>query len=756
MDQKRWSARRGVSSLGLAHVLGVLACGQAEVGATPEEVHGNLQTEGTNAQALSSGADCAELLERLQDDLLQQVTERAEQARQGADYYYGGGVFIDDVAPAPEAQAAPLSAGADVAVGGGFSETTVQVPGVDEGDFVKAEGDRIYLLHGTSLFVLNAWPANSTEVLGSIAIEGEPADLFVRDGKVVVLSRFYGPLPGQETNSPYYYYYPSYAKLTLLDAASGTPQVLRESYVEGNYGSSRRHDGVVRAIIQQGSKAQLDYPNVSYVDIFGHPRSQAEIDVQVDLWQLLSIDSIEDSVIEDYLPSSFERVGGELVRQPLRCADYWLPAPGLTQAGISSVVALDLDSPGEPLHSVSVLGYAERVYSNAEALVLTQTDYGYYSGLATQVETTLHRFDLEGADATYTASGTISGYIQSQYSLDELDGVIRVSTTEQSLVATPLEGDAGSTFQGPVSRVLTLTTAGNDLVELGRSPDFGASEQIYATRFFGDRAYVVTFRQVDPLFVVDLADPSAPTLSGQLHTPGFSNFLFPLPDHHLLGIGQDADENGRVQGLGLSIFDVRDPAAPSVAHKFVYEGQGFSDANIDARALSFHPEGGVISFPLTSYVTGENTLEVFRVSNSYGFTRLGGIHPEVVEPTLTECLAFLGYPQDPEFREQLEQDPAAVESLLSQCRYYYQPYERRGLFRGENVFAISSAGVDAYALDALEGPALGGADLPAYGYYGYYGPVAVDAPVASPPAEGAPSEAPVPSAPEGEEPAPAP
>jgi len=733
-----WGARwvGGASILGWAYTLGLAACnGKADEQSLAVN-GGDLQSDrSAHEAALSSGVSCERLLGHFQTELIRQVDERAEQARQGVNYYYGGNPLLDaapSASPAPQAADEAALSGASASTG--FSDTTVQVPGVDEADFVKTDGDRIYLLHGPTLYVLGAASANATEILGTLPIEGEAVDLFVHEGKVVVFSRFYGALPGTDQSSfpYYYYYYPTYTKLTVADVASGAPEVLRESYVEGSYVSSRRHEAAVRAIVQQTSKAQLDYPSVSYVDFLGHPYSQEEIDLQVDLWVSLATDSILDSVIEDYLPSELERVDGALVKQPLRCADYWLPGPGLTQAGSTSVVGLDLDQVDEPLRHATVLGYADRVYANDEALILTQTDYRYYTGQLSSLQTNIHRFDLDGLATRYSASGSFAGAIQSQFSLDELGGVIRVSTTENNWnVAIPLTGSAGAggganeppVVTGPLSRIVTLGRQGRRLVELGRTRDFGSGEQIYATRFLGDRAYVVTFRQIDPLFVIDLADPAAPKIAGELKVPGLSNFLYPLPDHHLLAIGQDADQNGRVQGLALQIFDVRDPDAPSLAHKYTFSEQAGSDASYDHRAITFHPDQSLIAFPLQSYQSGQSTLEVFRVSTSDGFTRLGGVQPRNRELSLPECLLLMGYPSDPSYLDEITANPDSYYYIFEQCRYYGQPSLRRGLFRGNDVYAISSLDVAAYALDQLAGPPLSQVALPpAYpSYYPYYG-----------------------------------
>lgn len=743
IDLRRGSRWVGCASiLGWAYTLGLAACNGKVDEDSLGQGGGDLQSNSGSHQAgLSSGANCDRLLEHFQAELLQRVEERAESARQGVNYYGGGNPLlagVGDSAPAPSSPQAGVSV-SEASSGGspsaGFSDTTVQVPGVDEADFVKSDGDRIYLLQGPTLYVLGAASANATEILGTLAIEGDASDLFVHDGKVVVFSRFSGALPGTDQSAYpyYYYYYPTYTKLTVADVASGVPQVLRESYVEGNYVSSRRHDGAVRAIVQQTSKAQLDYPSVSYVDFLGHAYSQEEIDLQVDLWASLATDTIEDSVIEDYLPSELERVDGALVKQAPRCADYWLPGPGLTQAGATSVVTLDLDQVDEPLRHTTVLGYADRVYANDEAVLLTQTDYRYYTGELSQLQTNIHRFDLAGLATSYAASGSFAGAVQSQFSLDELAGVIRVSTTENNWrgVAMPLSDIAGAgggstgpvVASGPVSRILTLGKQGRRLVELGRTPDFGSGEQIYATRFLGDRGYVVTFRQIDPLFVVDLADPAKPTIAGELKVPGYSNFLFPLPDHHLLALGQDADSNGFVQGLALQIFDVRDPNAPSLAHKYTFPQPGGSDASYDHRAITFHPDQNLIALPFQDYQTGQSTLEVFRFSTSDGFTRLGGVQPPSRELSSPECLRLMGYPSDPDFLEQIASNPDSYSYIFEQCRYYSQPALRRGLFRGNDVYAVSTLNVADYSLDHLEGPPLSQVDLPpAYPYYyPYYG-----------------------------------
>jgi uncharacterized secreted protein with C-terminal beta-propeller domain len=733
---------------------------------------------------LTRATSCDDLLGRVQGTLVSQLEQRAEELRTYQPGIYpsngSGGVGVAlppapttsgppiDVIDAPSrpATAAPVPAAPQAEdgsssgapgnadgnapsvppkAGGAFSTTTVQVKDVDEADIVKADGDLIYLLHGGSLFVLQGWPANATQILASASIEGQPSEMFVRDGKVVVFSNVQTNLAA-EAGVPvaaygYYYGAPGYTKLTVLDVESSTPEVVREAYLEGNYVSARRHDGLVRAVVQNGFKVpQLGNPAIEYFDLFGQPYPQEDIDAQVDAWLTRTIRSVRNTDLGDWLPREFARKNGALFEQAPRCADYYSTAPGLTESGVTSVVSLDMDDVTGALGGATILGRAERVYSNEDVILITQTDYRFRANEAAKEQTLIHRFDVDGPSTKYTASGAVAGSIHDQFSLDERAGVIRVSTTEQRfdnsavgeppiLLApslTPAAGPNGAGValplpeeppvsvrppppQGPINRIVTLETAGKSLVQLGSTEDFGSGEQIYSTRFIGERGYVVTFRRTDPLFVVDLADPAHPSVVGELKIPGFSDYLYPLDDTHLFAIGQDATSNGVVQGLALSIFDVSDPANPWRAQSYVYPDSGWSPANIDHRAITFHPDRDVIAFPYQNFNTGDNTLELFQLSAETGIQRLGGMGVSD-KATLEQCLINYGYaPEDvPRVAAQNGADWAA--GVLAGCRS--SQYFRRGLFRDDFVYGIGNTGVSAYNLDALAAGAVGEVSLP--------------------------------------------
>jgi len=838
------------SVLGTACLLLLSAC---ESGTATRDPLDGLPAAGQIKLQLTHVDTCAELLTRVQDGFLVPLAERAKQLRTASsnDYYYGrdDGVAVggstppsatpgDAVSgpatnnssdpsgvptsgsgtsaprPSPQGEAdqngnqtdsdpalAPETPGSTPQPpGGGFSGTTVQVKDIDEADIVKTEGDRIYVLHGGTLFVLAGWPAETTAILGSTLVEGEPTEMFVRDGKAAVFSRVYGALVDQNarpSNDTVRYSDSQYTKVTLLDVSQTAPQVLRESYIEGDYVSARRHDGRVRVVVQDGFKVpQLGNPYIEYVDGFGRRYAQQEIDAQVDAWLERTERSIRKTEIGDWLPREFSKNNGQLESEEPRCADYYAPDAGLAESGVTSIVSFDLDAVSAPLGGATILGRAERVYANEDVVLLTQTDYRYQYAAGSTEQTIIHRFDIDGADTSYVASGAVPGNIHDQFSLDERAGVIRVSTTEErfstgqggigvgmtspgSNPTPPLAVDDSAPapaappgtsaaapagmpqpdpktepeqpastaavapdqprptpmvppLNGPVNRVLLLGTDGDELTVLGSTENFGVSERIYSTRFIGDRGYVVTFRRTDPLFVVDLSDPAHPAVVGELEIPGFSDYLFPLDDDHLFAIGQDADANGVVRGIALQIFDVSDATRPALTQRYVLPELGASPANIDHRAISFHPNGNVIAFPYQSYQTGEASLQVFRVSPEDGFAPLGGMTENL---DLDQCLRNYGYP--PETLALIASDPSWQTEVLNSCRWGHQ--FKRGLFREDFVYGISDSGVYAYELAAMAAGAVGQVSLPAPVYeYGNYGGDPVPTPGNVKPLPGAP------------------
>ena len=239
---------------------------------------------------------------------------------------------------------------------------------------------------------------------------------------------------------------------------------------------------------------------------------------------------------------------------------------------LSTITALTIGEGLEDLHPVTIQGGAETVYASTGALYVTATRWDG-NGPSTDV----HRFSLDGdGPATYTGSGRVPGHLLDQFSLSEHDGALRVVTTAAGAAGT--EG-----------RLAVLDTDGDVLDELGHVDGMGIGEEVKSVRFLGDLGYVVTFRTTDPLYALDLSDPRAPRVLGELKIPGFSEYLHPVGDGLLLGVGRQADPmTGVDTGFKVSLLDISDPAALAEVDQLVVPG-GFSPVGSDHKAFHWDP-----------------------------------------------------------------------------------------------------------------------------------------------------------------------
>jgi uncharacterized secreted protein with C-terminal beta-propeller domain len=238
--------------------------------------------------------------------------------------------------------------------------------------------------------------------------------------------------------------------------------------------------------------------------------------------------------------------------------------------------------------------------------------------------TNIHKFDLrgEGDRPAYVASGRVRGHILNQFSMSEHDGHLRVATTDQGW------GGRGETG----NHLYVLAERGRRLSTIGAIEDLAPGERIYSARMMGDKGYMVTFKQTDPLFTLDLSNPRRPRVAGELKINGFSSYIHPLDDDHLLTVGQDATDEGRIQGAHVQVFDVSDPARPRrSAHRRIEVEGGWSasPAQWDHHAFTYDPRTRVLALPMmSSSFLGLALLEV----NKDSFVELGRIsHADLID-----------------------------------------------------------------------------------------------------------------------------
>ena len=653
-----------------------------------------------NTQSRSSGLSpvqtCDDLLDAIHADANAKVDLQLQSIVEGYDVAWGRGsdpnVFAEDDLSPPTAD----SGSGEEGVPDGFSETNTQVAGVDEADIVKVgdEGRSLYVVRGTGFYKFDSWPASEISKVADVEIEGFPIEMFVHDDRAVVFSNAYDVVVGNENTVDCYYpavgieaiadsdeffgCYRSFVKITEIDLSSDSPSVERELYVEGYYNSSRRHEDVVRAVTQTNLRQPKSVPEFwahVYGDIYVYPESRDELVALAREWADVAKNAIALTSLDEWLPIWGERVDGEFQELPTSCGSFYVPDAGMTGYGLTQITGFDMTDESSDVSLSSILGAVGIIYASGDSLVLTQPDYSWNRRGDNTDRTAVHLFEIiEGEGRTpYLGSEFVEGYVQDQFSIDEYKGVLRLATTRTHW---PAQDPMTDIWLPPETDnlVTTLEMTSSGLDEIGRTSPLAKDERIFSARFLGDLAYVVTFRQIDPLFAIDLSDAADPRVIGELKIPGFSDYMHPLGDDHLLTIGRDIDEETqRDNGTALQIFDISKPTEPRLAHKHLV-GEGYSEANHNHKAFNYYAAKKMLAFPFVDYSAGfSSTLELYHVDATDGIRHAGSVdHSALVGD---EC-------SDPH---------NGIDEFFRECGYL--PQVMRGVFIDDYIYSISHGGV---------------------------------------------------------------
>jgi uncharacterized secreted protein with C-terminal beta-propeller domain len=543
------------------------------------------------------------------------------------DYYYSGGSKGVDVLSADAENSLPpvdgSSSGEDEAASssdGDYSRTNTQEVGVDEADLVKTDGEHIYVVSGSDLVVVSIDDAGVLSGLGRIALEGRPEELFLYGDTAVVFSALDSdqvpealllpPPPENGTNSsddremnvampedvddaPYYYNDGRYTGISVIDLSDKTaPSLVRKSQYAGHYVSSRRIDNAVRAVISS-PMYPLEVSTWVYVDYWDMSELQAKSAISSACEDLIESNSkyIDSLTLEDLMPGKYDAETDAVV--PIaECSDILGPkTPAGT--GLLTVVSMDLDKPAEAQHDISILGQEGQVYASPTALYLTTAgDYvltAWESGLWEEETSGIHKFDItsDPGKAQYLGSGSAKGRLLNQFSLGEHEGYLRVATT------------TGSTWWGRDAmkntldnHILIFEEQKGALSVVGELSGIGTDEEIYAARFIGDRGFVVTYLQTDPLFTFDLSDPTSPKKVGTWIGPGYSTYLHPFGDDYMIAMGRDEEWRTTV-----TLYDLSDFGNPTLVEREQLDSDQETAALYEHKAFTFNSETGELLLP---------------------------------------------------------------------------------------------------------------------------------------------------------------
>ncbi|MGH3738638.1 MAG: beta-propeller domain-containing protein [Micromonosporaceae bacterium] len=510
---------------------------------------------------------------------------------------FGGALAADgaDSAAGAERGAAPeaaAGAGAEKSAPD-YSGTNTHEAGVDEPDLVKTDGRRIVTVADGVLRVVDVaarrqtgalkLPSNNPGGPDAPDVAGVPSQLLMHgDRALVVLANQYEiyDAPAREGGPQQ----PG-AQVLLVDLADG-PRLLSRMKLDGEYVDARAVDGTVRLVTRSIPRVPFGYPDQTKSDA----RAQRENQIALD-----------NSQIEDWLPRYEIDSGGTVTRGQVGCGRVSRPATytgtsmltvtmfGLEASALSADKAISIVADGS-----TVYGTGDTLYvASDQRMVRTATDTGAEAappraGEPAAPRTSVYLFDTSRGTPRHVGSGAVPGWLINQYAMSEHDGYLRVATTTDS-----------RDQRKSSSAVYVLARQGKQLKPVGQVSGLGKGERIYAVRFTGPVGYVVTFRQTDPLYTLDLRDPREPKVTGELKITGYSAYLHPAAAGRLIGIGQEADTQGRTQGTQVSLFDVSDLAAPRRLAQY-HLRYGSSEAEYDPHAFLYWPKTGLLVIPVSA------------------------------------------------------------------------------------------------------------------------------------------------------------
>jgi len=505
----------------------------------------------------------------------------------------------------------PVPASDDAAGGGtgggaesdGASGSPTSAPSTDtveEADIVKQEGNRLYAVTTFGkLFIYDVSNPSSPHRIGEVALDLAPVEMFVLGNKVAVIgySIIAGGGDGTVSSDMPYYYDPSTRVVVYDTTNAASPSVAKAFDFKGSYGDSRKVGGAVYLALQHWIYNEGPEPLAKQLDD-RNPCDQVYVPEEID---------------GDY--SSY-----------------------LTW----DVVGINLNSLSSEPNLVSVVGsWGSTITSTPEHFYLTNHFWE-------DNKTGIYLFDLDPATAGITprATASIPGSIVNQFSMDETDGVFRIASTSRPtwIWAVGVEGDVAALDVPPPppetkNYLTTFRASDASLAQLGQIDTIVPNETITAARFLGHRAFVTTYVVTDPLVAVDLTDPAAPVVKGELHLPGRTDYLQPWGDDRLIAIGSADGWNGVV----LNLFNFADLANPQLIEQEQIPNSYYSEAQYEHLAFSFFEDQSILAVPVGTATGSE--LDVYVVNRDTGFTRLGAVNHD-------DLGSFDGY--SPQMRRSLE------------------------------------------------------------------------------------------------------
>src|SRR5213594_3645210 len=491
------------------------------------------------------------------------------------------------------------------------SETNQQVSGVDELDNVKNDGQYIYTITNNTVAIIQAYPTTNARLLSRVTVNGTLQGIFVVGKRLVIVS--------QLSRYPYQYDAGS-AKLTTVGTGVAQPSTIATIYPIPSFTATT-------SLFVFDISSRSNPVITTKIEINGTLAGARLIGNYVYLVATQPVFCYGEILLPEQI------VNGQVVKAtPTQVYHSYIVDQGYS---FTTIVGFDMTQNNpSPVAKIYLIGATSTIYVSLHDIYLTQPVWSQSQ------QTIVHRISIDGLAITYQATGAVPGHVLNQFSMDEYNGYLRIATTN----CCSQSGDPMSLAYAPGSQQEpTVYVLAKSLHTTGKLEGLSPGEQIYSARFTGDKAYLVTFKRTDPLFVIGLRDPAKPTVLGQLNVTGVSDYLQPYDETHLIGIGQSGTdvvwENAvRFTGLKISLFNVTDPKQPTETSRYLIGGPGTSSPAItDHKAVLFDKTLNLLVIPVEitaqpqdatywySYQPIWQGAYVFNITPNKGFVFKGGI-----------------------------------------------------------------------------------------------------------------------------------
>lgn len=485
-----------------------------------------------------------------------------------------------------------------------YSATNVQVQGIDEADVVKTDGEYIYQVNKERIIIARAYPADEMQVISTLPLADyklTPTEIYIDDGLLVVIG--HERLQGQPSSYP----------------ANGS---------KARIVMPIRQENLKAVVFDTSSKSNIK--QVKEIALDGRYVTSRKVGSQVYVITNKWINgyAIENGTADESAPSYRDSAAGaEAIRIPYEKIRYF---PDTVYSSYLLIAGFDVKKPEQNASVSAYLGAGENVYASANNLYVTVTqrstdmqplmkrqsaaDSASILPVTPSKEesSVVYKFLMDQGKVRFAASGEVPGHVLNQFSMDESNGYFRIATTKGDMWRTDEHTSKNNIYV--LNESLNIT---------GKIEDIAPGESIYSVRFMNNRAYMVTFRKVDPLFVLDLSNPQKPAILGKLKIPGYSDYLHPYDETHLIGFGKDAVEVANewgsgnsgnsgttafYQGLKIAMFDVSDVSNPKELFKESIGDRGTDSPLLsNHKALLFSREKNLLAFPVTVAKVGDDT-----------------------------------------------------------------------------------------------------------------------------------------------------